>query len=192
MFKLSKDLIIFDVETSGSDTRTACIIQLGAVKMHKNGELCLQPSFELNVIPYTDTWEKEAEKIHGLSKADLMRTGYRRVEVLKNFEEWAGDPKKFYLAQWSCGFDTDMLRGAYESTLAMKYPYSHRVFDVASIVRFYLATKGKLASKCGEAECAKRLGIPVDKSQCHDALYDATLSGQMLEKIIREERKGKV
>ncbi len=183
-FKLNKNLVIIDVETSGSDTRTASIIQLGAVKLSKTGVIG-KVTFELNVLPYKELWDKNAERIHGITKEDLLKTGYWITKVLQHFEEWAGDPKTFYLAQWSCGFDTDMMRGAYESTLAMKYPFSYRVFDVASIVRWHLAMKGKLGKKCGEAQCAKRLGIPVEEDKCHDALYDAMLSALMLKEIIR-------
>jgi len=180
--KLDKGLIIIDVETSGSDTRTASIIQLGAVRLTKRGEL-KEPTFCLNVIPYTLTWEEEAQKIHKLTPADLVKTGFQIKYVLECFEEWIGNPKKYYIAQWSCGFDRDMLLGAYER-VGKKYPFSYRAYDIASIVRFNLAVKHMLPSSCGEGNCAMALGIEVKEKELHNALYDAQLAGMMLQKVI--------
>ena len=77
-----------------------------------------------------------------------------------------------------------MLQNAY-SFLKRDYPFHYRSFDVASIVRFELAKRKQLFMKCGENKCARALGIEVDNAKLHDGLYDATLSGLMLEKLAR-------
>jgi len=189
MFKFPKDLIIFDVETSTTDPETASIIQIGAVIFDKKGRLFDNYYFNEYVKPYTNEWSEEAYRIHKIEKLYLQEKGKDIETVLQLFEVWASPiwddlKKRYWLAQWSCGFDTNMLRAAYKK-VNREYPFHYRSFDIASIVRFELARRGKLFMKCGEDKSARALGIEVKDTQLHNALYDATLSGLMLEKIER-------
>ncbi len=189
MFKLPKNLLIIDVETSGVDEK-ASIIQLGAVIFTKNGRLSSK-EFSEYIIPYTLNWSEDAEKIHNISRDFLVKNGKPLEEVLEAFEEWATTlenkeiKKLYWIGQWSCGFDTTFLQNAY-SILGKKYPFHYRAFDIASIVRWELACRGKLYKKCGESKCAEALGIEVEENKLHDGLYDARLSGLMLERLTRE------
>lgn len=204
LFRLPKSLIIFDVETSGTDPETASIIQLGACVFNKKGYLerglegletrqLIQPGVAFNeyIKPYTNEWTEESYKIHRIEKEYLEERGKDLETVLQLFEVWIASiwdwiKKDYWLAQWGSGFDTNMLRAAYRK-IGREYPFHYRAFDIASIVRFHLAKQGKLYVKCGENKCARALGIQVYDTQLHDALYDATLSGLMLEKIARGE-----
>ncbi len=189
MFKFPKDLLIIDVETSGT-SNNASIIQLGAVIFDKSGKLC-NTEFNQYIIPYTSEWSEEAYKIHKIEKSFLVKNGYKLEDVIKAFEDWASCQgmfelkKKYWIAQWSCGFDTNMLQNAY-AILTRKYPFHYRAFDIASIVRFELANRGKIKTKCGMIKCAEALGIDVIENKLHDGLYDARLSGQLLEQLVRE------
>lgn len=203
MFKLPKDLIIIDVETSGTNPETASIIQLGACIFNKDGYLergleggetryLIQPKVSFNeyIKPYTDEWTEGAYEIHRIEKSFLEHKGLDLNHVLELFEVWASPiwadlKKRYWLAQWGNGFDTNMLRAAYKKA-NREYPFHYRAFDIASIVRIHLAKQGKLYMKCGENKCAKALGIQVYNTRLHDALYDAQLSGLMLEKIAKE------
>ena len=194
MFKFPKDLIIFDVETSGTDPETSSIIQLGAVIFDRNGHLFRNGggeiySFNEYVKLYTKEWSEEAFEIHKIEKSYLQERGKDIETVLQLFEVWASPiwddlKNRYWLAQWSCGFDTNMLKGAYKK-VDREYPFHYRSFDIASIIRFELARRGKLFQKCGENKCAEALGIEVKDIRLHDALYDAQLSGQILERIIK-------
>lgn len=66
---LDKDLIIFDLETSGKDPKTCSIIQLGAVQFLKTGYITNEV-FSVYIKPYTNTWEEEAQGIH---KIDIFK-----------------------------------------------------------------------------------------------------------------------
>lgn len=191
-FSFPKDLIIIDVETSGL-SEDSSIIQLGAVIFNKHGYLERDKRYQFNeyIIPYTLNWEEEASKIHNISKEFLYRKGLQLKRVLDIFECWASPiwadlEKRYWLAQWGGGFDVNMLQNAY-AFLKRDYPFHYRSFDVASIVRFELAKRKQLFMKCGENKCARALDIKVNNAKLHDALYDATLSGLMLEKIARRE-----
>jgi DNA polymerase III alpha subunit (gram-positive type) len=184
MFRLTKDLIIFDVETTGVSFKDSSIIQIGAVRFTRNGKITLYaPSYNIYIVPYKEEWTEEAANIHGLTKKFLFEQGVAIDGALQSFENWCVDPKDVMLAHWSSGFDTGMLQNAYDF-LKKDYPFSRRSFDIASIVRFELAKQGKLKKEMGECDCAKALGIRVDKTQLHDGLYDADLSAQMLLRII--------
>lgn len=189
MFSLPKDLLIIDVETSGISDN-ASIIQLGAIIFDKTGELC-NTEFNQYIIPYTSEWSEEAYKVHKIERSFLAKNGMLLKEAIEKFEDWASCHgtfelrKKYWLAQWGCGFDTSMLQNAY-TILGRQYPFHYRAFDIGAIVRFELANRGKLGVKCGENKCAKALGIDVDETKLHNALYDAQLSGQILEKLVRE------
>jgi DNA polymerase III epsilon subunit-like protein len=188
-FKLPKHLLIIDTETSGTD-ETASIIQLGAVIFHKDGYLMKEIQFDEYIIPYTLTWDEKAYKVHKIEQSFLAKKGRHLKDVLEIFEVWASSVKiglkqDYYLAQWGCGFDTTMLQNAYNYA-KKEYPFHYRSFDIGSIVRFELARKGLLSGrKMGENVCAKKLGIEVNESKLHNGLYDAYLSGLMLEKIIQ-------
>ncbi len=194
MFSFPKHLLIVDVETTGTDPETSSIIQLGACILNKKGYL--EPyTFNEYIIPYTPEWIEGAEKVHQITYSQIQKKGKPLKEVLERFEQWASDyllgelKKKFWLAQWSAGFDTSMLKSAYKA-IDKNYPFHYRAFDVASIVRFELAKQGKLYQECGEDKCALTLGIKVDKNKLHDALYDAQLSGKMLENLIQGDNDG--
>jgi DNA polymerase III epsilon subunit-like protein len=190
MFNFPKDLLIIDVETSGTD-ENASIIQLGAVIFDKSGKLC-NTEFNKYIIPYTLEWSEDAYKVHKIERSFLVKNGMILEDALHAFEEWASChgswdlKKKYWLAQWSCGFDTNMLQNAY-AIAKREYPFHYRAIDVASIVRFELANRGRLKVKCGEKKCAEALDIEIVETKLHDALYDAKLSGQMLEKLARRK-----
>jgi len=192
VFKLPKDLIIIDIETTGTNPNTSSIIQLGAVLFSKEGYL-VDRTFSEYIVPYTNEWTEEAYKVHKIEYSYLKKNGLYLPEALEAFSNWTlgfwtmrkETAKNYYLAQWSCGFDVSFLKEAYRK-IGFEFPFHYRTFDIASIVRFELAKKGKLKIKSGESICAKELGIEVNGNKLHDALYDAQLSGLMLEKIIKE------
>ncbi len=190
MFNFPKDLLIIDVETTGI-ALNASIIQLGATILDKSGKVC-NTNFNQYIIPYTIHWDEKAFKIHKIEQSFLAKNGMLLKDAIEKFEDWASCHgtfelhKKYWLAYWSgSGFDADMLKSSYQ-ILNRIYPFHYRTVDISSVIRFELANRGKLNTKCGEKECAQALGIDVDENKLHNALYDAQLSGQMLEHLARE------
>jgi len=119
----------------------------------------------------------------------LEKTGIPIEVALKRFEDWISTTRSirnhFYLAHWSAGFDSLMLRKAYELA-GRKFPFIRRTYDIASIVRFYLAARDKLDKHSSVGTCAALLGIEVNRSRLHDAGYDAWLAGMCLVKVAEE------
>ena len=194
-FKLKKDLLIVDLETTGVNPETGSIIQIGAWIFSKYGYLT-DFSFSTYVAPYTREWTIGAFEVHRLEKSFLKEAGKKLNHALYLFERWVENCypnhrtpfRQVQLAQWSCGWDIRYLQKAYDRA-KRKYPFGYSQLDIKSIVTFQLALEGKLPKRkkrgCGENFCAKQLNVIVEASQLHNALYDAKLSGQMLEQIIR-------
>lgn len=181
MIKLDKDLIVLDLETSGTITESASVIQIGAVKCNPDCTLQEKEKFNLYIKPYKKYWSDEAEKIHGLSQNFLEKNGLFLQTALERFVDWVGKPKRYYIAQWSCGFDTDNLKNAF-TTAKIQYPFTHRAWDIASITRTYISRYGFSTNK-GCFECARVLGIDIRNLKNHDASDDAFIGAKCLEAV---------
>jgi len=188
--QLDRNLVIVDVETTGVDPETASVIQLGAVVFGRDGYL-VDRSFMTYIQPYRQSWSIKAQKVHGFTREFLSENGQGVGSALGKFENWLKlkpehECDSLYVGQWGCGFDTDCLRSAYEF-IGIRYPFSYRSYDIASFVRLYLASQNMLDTDCknGEVDCAKKLGIEADHKEAHDGLYDARLSGLMLQEVMQ-------
>ena len=186
---LDKDLIIFDVETSGKDPRTCSIIQLGAVQFLKTGHLTSE-RFSIHIKPYTSVWEEEAQKIHKISETWLSRVGFDLGMGLIAFQNWIEklgyECKDFYLAMWSNGFDTECLKKAYN--YCGKYPFNYKSYDIASFVRLYLGGYGMLPMKKPSlVKCCNILNV-IPFTPSHDALVDAINTAKLLQFVYNKIR----
>ena len=177
---LSKNLIILDLECTGESADTYDIIQIGAVKL--DGRFDIIDRFECLVAPFGDVWEEGAYKVHNIEFDFAKKNGKDLKEALMLFESWFGNPKEHTICTWGAFFDIDFLIEAYKK-VDKNYPFSRRTYDIASIVRFVISIRQNLGKKCGEFTCAKKLGIEVDASKLHNALYDAELSALNLNKV---------
>lgn len=177
---LDKNLIVFDVETTGTDPETSSVIQIGAVKISKDMIIIDEP-IQLLIKPYKNFWSKEAENVHGTSFEFLLEYGLDLQDALERFIYWIAKPKEIYLAQWSCGFDTDMLKSAFKF-IDFEYPFNYRAYDIASITRFYLSTKG-LSSRVGCFDAGKLLKIDMEGLKAHKACDDALIAARCLQAV---------
>lgn len=196
-FRLDRDLILFDLETSGDTPADSSVIQIGAYRVLRNGEID-NDSFNVYIKHYNRRWSKEAEQVHHLTKKFLDNNGIRIKEALKKFEDWAcksteDNFNKVYLAQWSCGFDTNMLQSAY-SFCKMNYPFSYRAYDIASFCRLVLACGNESVKTktrgIGLASVAEKFNIDLTEFKAHNALEDARMTALVFKKAIeRVEEK---
>lgn len=180
-FNLDRDLIIIDVETTGVTYGVSGIIQLGAYKFFRDGTID-ENYFDIYIKPYVDEWQPEAESIHGISKVFLEKNGVTLNRAIKEFFNWIGDnPNKYYIGQWACGFDKQLLEEAFLRE-NVKYPFTHRAYDISSVVRLFLAVNGI----CGKnlKNCAEILGIQLQDFKAHNASQDAYLSTLCLKKVM--------
>lgn len=177
---LDKNLIVFDVETTGTDSELSSIIQIGAVKLSKD-MLITEDSIQLLIKPYKNFWSKQAEEVHGCSFEYCMENGLDIQDALERFIYWIAKPKEVYLAQWSCGFDSDMLKSAFKF-IDYEYPFNYRAYDIASITRFYLSKNG-YSSRVGCFDAGKLLKIDMEGLKAHKASDDALMTARCLQAV---------
>ena len=82
----TKELVIFDTETTGLDCDNDDIIQIAAVKI-RGAEIVE----EFDIYLLTDKYSEDAYEIHNISKAVLERSGKKRKEGLESFLEFSKD-----------------------------------------------------------------------------------------------------
>jgi DNA polymerase III epsilon subunit-like protein len=180
----AEDLIVFDIETS-STNENASILQLGAFRFSRKG--WITDDFFVEIVkPYTDDWSSEAERIHNLSKVYCSTYGEDLNIVLDKFDYWAQADRSI-LAHWGSYFDINLLKRAYEIA-NRKYNFSYRSYDIASIVRFEIATNN-LKHEKSLFDCAKLLNVDTTNLVAHNALCDAKITALLLQKVIENVKK---
>jgi DNA polymerase III alpha subunit (gram-positive type) len=176
---MKPNLIILDLEATGTDFVKHDIIQLGAVKL--DSELNIVDSFERLIIPLGNEVSEEAMKVNKLNLDEVRSRGLILDNALQEFEMWIGFPRYYIIGAWGIMFDITFLRHSYKK-INRFYPFLYKCFDVASVVRFYCSINN-LTSKGGLGKCAKALKVEVEESKKHNALYDAELSAKVLKKV---------
>ncbi len=175
------DLVVFDTELTGLDLKRDAIISIGAVRMRgariypgKTFYRLLRPTAEL---------KHQGVVVHGLRHADLETAG-EPESVLADFLAFAGDG---VLAGHFVHLDTSFLHRALKTTFGagLKSPS----VDTVSVHDWlvdndpaFARHHGGISLKKDLFTMARRYGIPV--ATAHDALYDAYLAAQLLQRFL--------
>jgi DNA polymerase III epsilon subunit-like protein len=183
-FQNNKSIIIIDTETSGTTLGSSSIIQLGAKKIDKLGNI-EKEGFNIYIKPYTFEWNTISQNVHGITQEYLNKYGVGLDVFCREFEDWVGaKPDSYILAQWSDGFDTSMLKYAYQFS-GRNYPFDYKSYDISSIARFYLTSIGQ---KCENLwRCSKALGVYDENvnNKEHDAYHDASITALILKELVK-------
>jgi len=180
-------IIFFDLETTGTNTKTSAVTQIGAIK-DVGGEI--KERFEILLKPHKDAEiDPKALEVTGITMEDLYENP-NRVDHKKAYWEFM----EF------CGFKRNMrvypsnrAFGAGYNILAFDNPVMHElgfrsgdlysyakfhwpVIDVASLAADFLRTDRAKMKNFKLATVAAELGIEVDNSRTHDAMYDIELT----------------
>ncbi len=103
---LSTPAMVFDLETTGLNTRTDTVLSIGAVKVHPDG-IALKNSF-YQVLDIAVDLAGESQLIHGLTQKDLAQ-GCAPRQALLDFFSYSKD--HIWLA-FHAEFDRRMLKNA--------------------------------------------------------------------------------
>jgi DNA polymerase III subunit epsilon len=160
---LDRDLVVFDVETTGLNVIRDRILQIGLIKIHKNGapdeelEMLINPSIPIS---------EESMSIHGITPKDLVNKP-TFVEIGQKIYDFIGDSD---LAGYNhARFDVPMLMEEF-ARIGLNFDLSkRRLIDVQRI--FYKMEPRNL-------KAAYRLYVGGEMESAHDALADvkATLA----------------
>ena len=161
----SLDAIVFDTETTGLDTTSDHIIQIGAVRL-ASGRIERADIFDELVDPSVPIPEK-ATAIHGISDKDVANAP-NFAAVMQAFAAWAGG---HVFLGYSIGFDLAMLKAEHDRAgLSWRRP---RGLDIAHLVQLL---SPPLPSTSLDTVAAW-LGIEIRNR--HQALGDALLAAEV-------------
>ncbi len=123
------EYVAFDLETTGLAAQRDRVVEIGAVRFRRSGQVTGQ--FEQLVNPGRPM-SPAAQAIHGISDADLADAPPAR-EVLPRFLAFLGDAQSTRLVAHNASFDAGFLGSELRRA---GYPHpDHRVFDTLSLAR---------------------------------------------------------
>jgi len=195
------NFVIWDVESSSSDTFFGSIIEIGAIYLDKN--LIEKDRFKLRCrIPEGEIPQAMALIVNKTSVEMLTKTNLSHYQLLgeveKIFKKWSQLSNGCMFLGWSnIGFDDEMLRK--EFFRGIRYPYITSVspnkrHDGLNIARGAYAVDNNLLkteiNKKGNAvmkleSLAKHNGFEV--AGAHSALFDAELTVKVLSLIKKKQ-----
>lgn len=128
---LSKDIIVFDIEGTGTDIFADNIIQLSAIKIRKGKKIA-----EFNRYLKSDKPVGDSEKVHHISDEYLQTHGENPKLVLQEFCQFIQDA--IITGHNICGYDMDILNQNLLKHNLKPVDFSNINFDTLDLVRrFY-------------------------------------------------------
>lgn len=175
-------ILYFDLETTGTLVNKHGIHQLsGAVVI--DGEVKEKFNFKVQPNPKAEILQ-DALDVAGVTKEQIlayppMANVYNAfVQLLSNYVDKYNKQDKFFLAGYNnASFDNSFLRAWFLQN-GDKYFGSwfwSNSFDVMVLATPFLSKKRHEMEDFKQKTVAKTLGIEVDESKLHDALYDIEL-----------------
>ena len=161
--------VVLDVETTGLNTRTDEIIEIGAVRIERGVEVA---EFSELINPGRPVPEKVVE-ITGITSA-MLRDKRTLMEVMPEFAKFC---EGAVLVAHNASFDMSFFRRAFKQA---GLPFTFTIVDTLALVRnqFPQLRSHKLGNMC------KQLGISL--LNAHRAVHDARATGLMLVKVLNE------
>lgn len=185
-------LAVTDFETTGLDESRHEIIQVARVVFDlKTREVVPESSINLYVLPsHWETGSQKARDIHKITLDDLKRDGIPLNEALAVFSKGVSW-RQTVVAAWGTDFEMKFLEAAFKSTNRVK-PFSYKSFDVRSFAYGMLSSLLGTFKYRGLADTAEVLGIYVDRSRVHDAMYDVHLTCEVLKYVLPDPAHSKL
>ena len=177
--RLGKPLLIFDVESTGTDVMKYDICEIGAIITDRTFNYVSE--FSSLVKPLSDLREEEAMQVHNIKEEDLANAPELN-KVLDRFEKFVLNSLNsdlginnpyltlVMLSSWSY-FDMSFLISSYKK-INREFPYSMKHLDLKSIAVWKMAQLNKNTTG-GVYTFMKKLGlVPLE---FHSALADAKM-----------------
>lgn len=177
----NSDLLLLDLETTGSDPNRHEIVEIGAILLDC-GTLDEKAAFESRVRPtHFERADPTALRIHGLTEQDLEYAP-SSDEVLSAFVKTFG--LNYALCGWNIGFDTAFLRqyfdqaGRIEEFNQLDY---HRLDLWSALQLSWVSGKFPVEPRSLTDVCS---WLGINRRQKHNALEDARIAAQVLRHIV--------
>lgn len=166
-------IIVFDVESTGTDVTKDEIIQIAAIKINKEGEVI--DSFERFIKPNKSVGNSVL--VHGFSDEYLKEYGEEKEKVFKEFLEYS---KGALIVGHNVNYDISILNSELERC-KMNKPIFKGVYDTLDIYRrFYPNLPNH------KLETLSKI-FPIKHSPSHNALDDVKATAYLLVYAINEK-----
>jgi DNA polymerase-3 subunit epsilon len=184
--------VFLDTETTGTDPVKHGIIQLSGVIVVPNTTIvndgCDERTFDLKMKPFdSDEIEESALVINGTTREELMTRTEPRA-AFTTFTSLLGkcisrfdSTDKAYLFGYNVGFDDQFLRAWFKKNGDRYYGswFWWPPIDVAVMAAIKLRDRRHELRDFKQGTVARALGIEVDETKLHDALYDIGICRQI-------------
>lgn len=184
-------VLFFDLETTGTLVNKHGIHQLSGMIV-VDGEVKEKFDFKVQPNPKAEILQ-EALDVAGVTKEQIMAYPpmgeiYKQfVDLLSKYVDRYNKKDKFFLAGYNiASFDNSFLRAWFIQN-GDKYFGSwfwSNCFDVMVLATLYLSEKRAEMENFKQGTVAKALGINVDDSKLHDALYDIEICKQICDIVL--------
>jgi DNA polymerase III epsilon subunit-like protein len=180
-------MIVIDLEMSAPDAQEGAIISLGAIDFER-------PATRMHLecrLRDGAKWDREAERIHGLTKLHLSTCLLSERDIVEQFLAWAARIHDRTLAGQAAHNDWMFLQAACKR-YGFPWPFGHRLVDLHSVVYSIFVGNGhKLPIKQGVSDLSLdtilvHLGLP-KRTGAHDALNDALLETECFSRLLLGE-----
>ena len=183
-------LMFYDVETTGTNYMKHSIIEIGAIIEIDDVEM---ERFEFKVRPHhkaaidNSALAANGHNLEDLSSYPNMMSVHKRVKkILERYVNPFDTKDKFHLVGYNNrGFDDNFYRMMFslcEDKFFGAYFWSDTI-DVLSLASHFLMELRSGMPSFKLHRVAKTLGIKVDDSKLHEALYDVEITKEIYRKI---------
>lgn len=179
--------IFIDVETTGLSPEVHSIWQIAFI-IFVGQEEKERHNLKSSPIPGSKVDDK-ALKVSGIKKEDFKSfyDSYKTLSMLKTILERYIDPydkkDKFHFYAYNASFDTQFLRAFFQRQGDKFFGswFWTPSIDVMSLAGEYLKEDRSSMKDFKQMTVAEKLGIEVDSSRLHDAMYDIELCRKIYE-----------
>lgn len=185
--RFAYDIIVIDIELNAPNTPQEEIIELGAVKFLRQGDI--HPiKFSKLILP-TNPLSEDIIKLTGITEEEMISNGLPLIEVMQDFEKWAkSESQNIVLAAW--GGDVPYLR-QYLNQKGITWNFRGKNLDIKSMAVLLNTLYSMPVKSDGLGSIFKSWGMEFDTSlgQRHRALPDALNTALLLNKFMTNHKE---
>ncbi|HSQ42953.1 MAG TPA: 3'-5' exonuclease [Fibrobacteraceae bacterium] len=183
--------IAFDLETTGLEAAKNEIIEFGAVKFtveNKNGTITPKKIGEFqSLVKPNMLIPEQATHINGITNA-MVESAPPVQDVLRKFTAFCGQDT--YWVAHNAPFDSEFLRIAYRKN--PQFLPTSPIFDSLKIAKTLLSVQTyKLGELAKILRAQGQIGLNLESSELHRALYDCEVLGEVFVALLRKRFKEK-
>ena len=181
-----------DVETTGVNSRTDALIQLGGI-IEIDGEI--KEKLNLRIKPFpNDVINDKALEVNGITREELStfsppKKMYKKLtSIMSKYVDKFNKLDKFHFIGYNSRFDDDFVRSWFKKN-GDKYYGSYFFWpsiDVANIAAVKFMDERHKFSNFKLMTVAKYAGVEVDPASAHDAMYDIEITRDLFYKLMEK------